>query len=128
MAIAISTISSLGRVLEEDVTLDNRIISMPTPLRSANNATAANLFGKTRRVNIQGAFNGTDAQIKAFTDEMNSWADAGTQTTRTYTSKLGYSYTVMCAVFKYTSVNPGTRILYVISMVQGSALAAFSPS
>ena len=128
-------ITSLGDVLEEEIQIDNKLISLPRPLGGTDDNTAINLFGKQRRITISGSHDGTgypaggsvDANIALFVADIEAWINTNIQTTATYTNSLGQTYTVLTAVFRWTRTAPGTRILYVLTMVEGSAVAAFSP-
>lgn len=125
MAIGISTITSLGTVLDEDCEINNKIMTVPRPLGDSSNTTALNLFGKTRTIIIRGSFSGTPTEIKAFIDNVETWANTDVQTSRVFTDSFGHTYDVLCGSFQWTRTTPGTRVLYVITMIQGSALAIF---
>lgn len=133
MTIGISEITDLGTVYEEEIQIDNKLISIPRPLGSTNNNTAANLFGKVRKITISGSHSGdgyaggtAELKIKAFIDDVETWIDANVQTTATFTDSFSHTHTVLCTVFRWARAPPGNRILYVMILVEGSAVAAFN--
>ncbi len=133
MAIGISGITDLDVIYEEEVEINNRLISIPRPLSSTDNNTAANLFGKVRKISLSGSHSGgsysggtAELKIKAFIDDMETWVNAEIQTTVTFTDSFSHTWTVMCGIFRWVRMPPGNRILYVITMIEGSAVAAFS--
>ena len=132
--ISIDGIASLGTVLSEEIQIDNKLISLPRPLGSTDNNTAINLFGKQRTITISGSQNGQgylggtpEQQINAFIADIEAWVNAEIQTGKTYFDSFGNQFEVLSAVFRWSRTSPGTRILYVLSMVEGGALAAFNP-
>lgn len=130
MTAAISDITNLGTIFEEEMIIDNRIISIPRPLGSSSNTTTINLFGKTRTVTISGSQSGQGyaGDINAFKVEVEAWVDASIQSKQTYTDSFGNTYSVLCSIFRWTKTTPGNRILYVISMIQGGSVTDFSPT
>jgi len=133
MATSISGITDLGTIYEEEVEINNKLIAMPRPLGSTDNNTVANLFGKARKMSISGSHSGgsyagatVNLKIKAFIDDIETWVNANVQTSATFTDSFGHTHSTLCAVFRWVRTPPGTRILYVIMMIEGSAIAAFS--
>jgi len=134
MAISIAGITNLGDINEEEIQIDSKLLSVPRPLGSTDNNTVSNLFGKARRITISGSHHGqgysvgtVDQNIAAFIADIEDWVNANTQSAKTYTDSVGNTYSVLCNVFRWTRSAPGTQILYVISMIEGSGLAIFNP-
>jgi len=132
--LTISLLTNLGTVLDEDITIDNKLTTFKRPLGSTDNTTVFNLFGKQRDIILQGFHDGTDyvgvdtdAKIAAFIAEVENWININVQTSATYTDSFGASYTVLASSFRWTRTAPGNRIIYTLRLIEGSAIAAFSP-
>jgi len=124
--VSITGISSLGYVLNEDVSLDNNLIVLPRPsILSGTSATVSiiNLLGKTRRVSLSGLFTGSTAEITAFVTDMNAWANSGFQASATITTTHNGSFSVLCDNFRNNkSEDTPNHVLYSIELIEGSAL------
>lgn len=134
MTASISGITDLGVIFEETVQVDNRLITVPRPLGNSSNTTTINLFGKTRTITLSGShsgqgYGGGQAGIKAFITDIEDWVDSSLQSGVTFTDSFGFTYNVLSSTWQWVKTTPGNRILYVITMQEGGALAAFnSPS
>jgi hypothetical protein len=130
----ISGITSLGVVVDEDIQINNRLLSLKRPLGSTENTTVINLGGKQRTITIQGVQTATDyagatadQRIANFIADVEDWLNSNVQSGRTYTDSFGNTYNVLGNVFRWVRTSPGNRIVYTLSMIEGGAIAAFSP-
>ncbi len=122
---------SRNTVTREEILLDANLFTIKIPFLAAGSAGASEnigFFPKVRRVIITGVYDGTDAQIADFINEINAWINAGTQTERTYTSRFtgvkadnenaNGQYTIKGDKFNYLSESGSpTTIGYSIEMV-----------
>lgn len=133
MVVALAKIPlGLGTIFTEENEISNKLITIPRPLGDTSNNTAINLGGKVRIITITGSnigagYSGGDVntRINAFITAMEAWLNTNLQTKDTYTDGFGNTYSVLCQTFRWTRTAPGNRILYVLIMIEGGALAAF---
>lgn len=127
-------ITNLGNIFEEEMNIDNRIISIPRPLGNSSNTTTINLFGKVRTITINGSQSGQgytggsiSIKINKFIAEVELWVNASLQSKKIYTDSFGNTYTVLSSVFRWTRTSPGNRVLYTFVMIQGGSISTFIP-
>ena len=125
--VSISGISSLGDVNSESIVIDNNLMNIPRPNVLPNSDTSTvsviNLLGKIRRITLSGIFEGTNAEITAFVDDIEDWVNDGRQSARTYTSSFSGSFSVLCDSFNYDySIETPFHITWSMELIEGSAL------
>lgn len=127
--VSISTISSLGTVLTEDMTVDNNLFRIPRPSitsgggTSSANTSVVNLMGKERRISLTGYFSGTSAQMITFVEDVMDWVNNGRQTAATYTGTFESSISVLCDSFNYSYSSENPNLLnWTMQLIQGSTL------
>ena len=121
-------VQSLGNVFDEDVQIFNKLLSVTLPLSGTASAINANFSGKKRVLTITGAHSGqgydtgtTEGNINAFITDMETWVNAGKQSSRYYTDSLGNEYEVISLEFVRTrQIDALGRILYSLTMVEGN--------
>lgn len=135
MVIGLSNLPlGLGTIFTEENEISNKLITIPRPLGDTSNNTAINLGGKVRIITITGSNIGTsysgsnvNDRINAFITAMEAWINTNLQSKDTFTDSFGNTHSVLCQTFRWTRTAPGNRILYVLMMIEGSPLAAFTP-
>ena len=112
----------LGVIYKEQSELIVKWTEANAPLTSSSGRISFNLTGKTRIITVQGAHDGTgfdgatqEAKLGDFIYEMETWINATTQLSKTYTNSFAVAYKVDCVDWIWTRSNtdPG-RILYTL--------------
>lgn len=125
-----TTITDLGRVLNENIRIFNKIISAPLPTTSTSSTLNVNLKGKKRVLTVSGIQNGSgyigatqELRIQSFIAEMEIWVNQGIQGKRTYTNSFASAYEVFCLDFVWDrNIESPGKIDFTIVLIEGGII------
>ena len=117
---------NLGKVFRISNQINAKFIDFNIPFTDTTGRISANLGGKTRIITIQGAVDGTgwsgattELKHKDFVDTMESWINASTQTSQSFTDSLNHSYSVDAIDWTWAKSNDDPmRVLYTLIMIE----------
>lgn len=127
---SISTIIDLGTVITEEQDFLNVVKEFEVTTGSSANTKVTNLGGKRRIFTVEGIHTGegysgstVEDQLQNFILNFETWVDqVPFQQNRVYTNSFGTTYNVMCVNFRWQRPNVGNRLLYTLTLIEGTPI------
>ena len=121
MAYTLSSITSLGTVINEESTKDSNLFFMTIPGSDSTSAFALDILGTQRTITIKGVFTSADGTISTMISQLDGLVN-GTQTKRNYHSdKSGSTYGVYIQSVRWSSEEGAvSKLDYEIVMTEGA--------
>ena len=126
--ISITDIDNLGHVNSESNDIETNMFTTGIPSSGSDAAVSSNVLGKVRTLSIKGVFEGEEADINVFIQQVEAWINesgfGNFQANKTYTDSFGNKYTVLASRFTWNRLDVSIGFIeYTLEMKEGRTIS-----